>query len=124
MRIRTREDLTNYVNRGKKVKYLFFWGHQAKGNTITTSCFSQWFTSPFTEAGMRFATAEHYMMFRKAKLFNDNDAMGKALNAKNPGAVKAVGRSVKSFDQSVWDVRQQGLVMHLSYNRYISQEEN
>jgi len=34
MNIRTREELANYVNRGKKVKYLFFWGHQAKGSII------------------------------------------------------------------------------------------
>ncbi len=99
MKIRTREELVNYVNRGKKVKYLFFWGHQIKGNAVSKSCFSQWYTSPFNDGENRFATAEHYMMHGKAKLFGDTDAMEKALQAKNPGAVKANLAKFSSNDE-------------------------
>lgn len=123
MNIRTRDDLANYVNRGKKVKYLFFWGHQVKGNTVSKSCFSQWYTSPFNEGGNRFATAEHYMMFGKAKLFGDADAMEKALLAKNPGAVKAVGRSVKGFDEDVWNANKFDLVVKANLAKFTSNDE-
>ena len=120
MNIRTKEELVNHVNRGKKVKYLFFWGHQSKGNTISKSYFSQWYTSPFNEDGNRFATAEHYMMYGKAKLFNDLDAMDKALNAKNPGAVKAVGRAVKGFDQTIWNANKFDLVVKANLAKFSS----
>ena len=123
MKIRTREELVNYVNRGKKVKYLFFWGHQIKGNTVSKSCFSQWYTSPFNDGENRFATAEHYMMYGKAKLFGDTDAMEKALQAKNPGAVKAVGRSVKGFDQTVWNENKFELVVKANLAKFSSNDE-
>ena len=123
MKIRTREELLNYVNRGKKVKYLFFWGHQVKGNTISKSCFSQWYTSPFNDGENRFATAEHYMMYGKAKLFGDVDAMKKALDAKNPGAVKAIGRSVKGFDHVVWNENKFELVVRANLAKFESNDE-
>ncbi|GAA6138020.1 NADAR family protein [Arenicella sp. 4NH20-0111] len=123
MKIRTREELVNYVNRGKKVKYLFFWGHQIKGNTVSKSCFSQWYTSPFNEGENQFATAEHCMMYGKAKLFGDTDAMEKALQAKNPGAVKAVGRSVKGFDQVVWNENKFDLVVKANLAKFSSNDE-
>lgn len=110
MKVKTRDELKEYVNRGKRVKYLFFWGHQKK-NVITKSCFSQWYCSPFTVDGKKFATAEHYMMYGKAALFSDLDAMEKALNAKEPGEVKAIGRAVKGFNQSIWDENKFALVI-------------
>jgi len=122
MKIRTKEELTSYVNRSKKVKYLFFWGHQSKGNSISKSCFSQWYTSPFSEGGNTFATAEHYMMYGKAKLFGDAEAMSKALNAKNAGAVKAVGRSVKGFDQAIWDANKFDLVVNANLAKFRSND--
>jgi ribA/ribD-fused uncharacterized protein len=123
MKIRTKEELVHYVNQGKKAKYLFFWGHKVKGKQITKSCFSQWYASPFTENGNRFATAEHYMMFGKAKLFGDHDAMYKALNAKNPGAVKAVGRSVRGFDQTVWNANKFDLVVKANLAKFTSNDD-
>lgn len=123
MKITTREELIKYVNRGKKVKYLFFWGHTNKGQAVNKACFSQWYSSPFTEGGNRFATAEHYMMFGKAKLFGDAEAMEKALNAKNPGAVKAVGRSVRGFDQAVWNENKFDLVVNANLAKFGSNND-
>jgi len=123
MKIKTKEELTNYVNKGNKVKYLFFWGHQSNGNTISKSCFSQWYPSPFSEGGNNFATAEHYMMYGKAKLFGDTDAMEKALNAKNPGAVKAIGRAVRGFDASIWDANKFDLVVKANLAKFNSSDD-
>jgi len=123
MNIRTKDELANYVNRGKKAKFLFFWGHTNKTQTVNKACFSQWYSSPFTEGGNKFATAEHYMMFGKAKLFGDTVAMEKALNAKSPGAVKAVGRSVKGFDQAVWDANKFDLVVNANLAKFGSNDD-
>lgn len=100
--IRSKEELQEYVNRGDKVKYVFFWGHQQEGSRVTKSCFSQWYESPFTVDGNNYPTAEHYMMYQKAKLFNDSGAAEKVLNAGNPGEAKAVGRAVQGFNEKVW----------------------
>jgi len=63
------------------------------------------------------------MMFGKAKLFGDTDAMEKALNAKNPGAVKAVGRSVKGFDQAAWDANKFDLVVNANLAKFSSNDD-
>ena len=58
-------------NSGEKLKYVFFWGHQSAVGVVTAACFSQWFHAPFVVDGVRYATAEHFMMAEKAKLFGD-----------------------------------------------------
>lgn len=63
------------------------------------------------------------MMYDKAKLFGDADAMDKALQAKNPGAVKAVGRSVKGFDQAVWNENKFDLVVKANLAKFSSNDE-
>ena len=102
MKIRDRQSLADYVNHGNPVKYVFFWGHQKPPTGVSKSCFSQWYDSPFEVDGKRFTTAEHYMMYRKALLFNDTAIAKKVLSSTNPGAAKELGRQVKGFDQKTW----------------------
>ena len=118
MNVRTKKELANYVNSGGKAKYLFFWGHKQNKNIVTKSCFSQWYDFPFSDAGINFATAEHYMMHGKAKLFSDTEAMKKILNANNPGAAKALGRSVKGFDNAIWDAHKFDLVVKANLAKF------
>ena len=118
MHIRTKQQLINYVNHGKKVKYLLFWGHKANTKNISKTCLSQWYNSSFKLDEISFPTAEHYMMYEKAKLFDDIDAMDKVLKAKNPGAVKAVGRSVRGFDQAIWDANKFDLVVNVNLAKF------
>lgn len=47
---------------------------------------SQWWPAPFTLDGVRYATAEHWMMAGKARLFNDPDGLAAVLAAASPGA--------------------------------------
>lgn len=102
MKIRTVEELKDYVNRGNKVKYIFFWGHQKKGAEVSKTCFSQWYESEFSADGVTYMTAEHFMMAEKARLFNDSVTYEKIINASNPGEAKSLGREVKGFDDSIW----------------------
>lgn len=88
----------------KSVKYVFFWGHSnSSKNAVSKACFSQWYFSPFSIDGVDYATAEHYMMACKAKLFNDEDSFEKILKATTPTQAKAFGRQVKNFQDSLWD---------------------
>lgn len=96
------EDLRHRFNAGETFKFVFFWGHQPGRNAPTASCFSQWYDAPFVVDGQHYQTAEHFMMAEKAALFGDNEIRSQMLTAPNPGAVKALGRKVRGFDETVW----------------------
>ena len=75
------------------MKYLFFWGHQPeRDGGIGKGCLSQWWPCTFTADGQEFASAEHYMMWRKALLFDDASVASRVLAARTPGEAKALGR--------------------------------
>lgn len=85
------------------MKYLFFWGHQpSRDGSITASCLSQWWPSPFTVDGRVFPTAEHYMMWSKAMLFGDDSVALRVLEAGHPNKAKTLGRQVRGFDEDRW----------------------
>ncbi|GLS26573.1 NADAR family protein [Marinibactrum halimedae] len=123
MNIKTKKALIDFVNQGNTVKYIFFWGHQEKGNQVTKSCFSQWYSSKFEEDGNEFITAEHYMMYHKAKLFGDTNACEKVLSAKNPGEAKAIGRGVLGFEQKLWDEKRFEIVVNANLAKFSQNSE-
>lgn len=123
MKIRTRDQLIDFVNYGNKVKYVLFWGHQEKGSEVSKSCFSQWHESAFEEDDNRFITAEHYMMYQKAKLFGDHKACEKVLRASNSGEAKAIGREVIGFRQEVWDKKRFEIVVNANLAKFSQKSE-
>jgi ribA/ribD-fused uncharacterized protein len=85
------------------VKFLFFWGHQPeRDGSIGKGCLSQWWPCSFVVDGVSFASAEHYMMWRKALLFDDSSTASRVLAASSPAAAKALGRQVSGFEDSTW----------------------
>ncbi|MCG7528994.1 NADAR domain-containing protein, partial [Streptomyces sp. OfavH-34-F] len=109
--VRSVEQLTALTARGGKVKYLHFWGHRPRPDgTIGASCLSQWWPSPFTVDGVVYASAEHWMMAGKARLFGDARAEELAVAAKSPAEAKKVGRLVRDFDDEVWQRERFALV--------------
>lgn len=100
------------VSSGWAPKYLFFWGHTAKDPAqLGKECLSQWYPAAFDVDGVRYQTAEHWMMAEKARLFGDHAAAGRAVAAPHPGAAKRVGREVRGFDAAVWEERRFGIVV-------------
>ncbi|MGA4543901.1 NADAR family protein [Uniformispora flossi] len=88
---------------GKRVKFLHFWGHQPQADgSVGAGCLSQWYPSPFTVDGVTYATAEHWMMAGKARMFGDATAEKRAVKATHPKEAKAVGREVRGFDEATW----------------------
>lgn len=88
---------------GARVKYLFFWGHKARPDgSIGAGCLSQWWPSPFAVGGATYATAEHWMMAGKARLFGDEEAETRILAAPHPNVAKKLGRQVRGFDEETW----------------------
>lgn len=122
--MRSREQLLASIAAGQRVKYLHFWGHQpARDGRITSACFSQWFDSPFEADGNRFATAEHYMMARKAQLFNDHETFRQVLAAKDPGKAKALGRKVRGFEEAVWLENRWAIVVEGNRHKFAQNPE-
>ena len=52
--------------------FLFFWGYQVRDDgQLGPSCLSQWWPASFDVDGASYASAEHFMMAEKARLFGD-----------------------------------------------------
>ncbi|WP_290863435.1 NADAR family protein [Hamadaea sp.] len=108
----TRSDLAHLVSTGVKVKYLHFWGHQPQPDgSVGAGCLSQWWPASFVVGGRAYATAEHWMMWSKAKLFGDDEIAEKVLDASTPGEAKKLGREVLDFDQQTWDDNRYAIVV-------------
>lgn len=83
-----------------------------------SSYLSQWFKSTFTENGLSFNTAEQYMMYHKAMLFNDQENAEKIRATSDPKKQKAFGRLVKNFDPAVWDEHKLNIVTQGNYLKF------
>ena len=90
-------------NSGKNLKFIFFWGHHpSKDGSISKSCLSQWYDCEFEADGIKYRTAEQYMMAQKALLFNDKIVFDEIMQASHPKQFKDLGRKVSHFDEKIW----------------------
>ncbi|OKI07189.1 hypothetical protein A6A06_36440 [Streptomyces sp. CB02923] len=116
---RSAGELTARAAAGEPFDYLCFWGHAPRRDgRLGASCFSQWWPSPFTVDGVRYATAEHWMMACKARLFGDAEAEQRALSAGHPKRAKDAGRSVRGFDGAQWERHRFGYVADGSFHKF------
>jgi ribA/ribD-fused uncharacterized protein len=100
---RTREELTALVAAGAQAKYLLFWGHRPeRDGRVGPGSLSQWWPSEFTVDGVTYATAEHWMMAGKARLFGDERVIPRIIEARTPAEAKKLGRLVQGFDEERW----------------------
>ncbi|MEU6537530.1 NADAR family protein [Streptomyces sp. NPDC047000] len=118
-KIESVESLVREIHAGARVRYLHFWGHAPRADgSIGASCLSQWWPSPFTVDGVTFATAEHWMMAAKARLFEDPEALRRILAADHPAQAKKAGRLVRGFDDAVWERERFGVVAEGSVHKF------
>ncbi|WP_405776641.1 NADAR family protein [Streptomyces sp. NBC_00859] len=113
------EALARRAGNGERIEFLHFWGHTARRDgSIGPECLSQWWPSPFVAGGVRYATAEHWMMAAKARLFADAEAEQAAVTAANPALAKKAGRLVRGFDDAVWERERYGIVVEGSVHKF------
>jgi ribA/ribD-fused uncharacterized protein len=67
--------------------------------------FSQWATCKFTDPDINktFNCAEQAMMYYKAMTFQDGEAMRTVLSESNPSRQKAIGRTIRGYDDEIWN---------------------
>jgi ribA/ribD-fused uncharacterized protein len=96
-------DIKDRIDRGEQIEYLFFWSHRPNPDgTIGKTCFSQWFNASFEVNGIRYPTAEHYMMAEKARLFDDRIILAEILAAQHPRQAQILGQKIQNFQEEVW----------------------
>ena len=120
---RTVEATRAAVERGARLKYLFFWGHRPSHDGLGPGCLSQWWPSPFTVDGVSYPTTEHWMMARKAQLFDDHEAVDRVLAAPHPQEAKTVGRTVRGFDEEVWRAHRYAVVVEGSVAKFSQHDD-
>ncbi|CAL9410062.1 hypothetical protein SUDANB32_01626 [Streptomyces sp. enrichment culture] len=122
--VASREALIEAVRAGERVKYLHFWGHRPlPDGRVGASCLSQWWPSPFTVDGVEYATAEHWMMAAKARLFDDTEGERRVLAAGHPSEAKKAGRLVRGFDEEIWRRERFGIVVEGSVHKFAAHGE-
>lgn len=150
MRTFVTNKLSEIANRRNiKVDELRFCGFWGANNHYATGWLSQWhmfditLTKDFTEAmewrgvgakefdqyivsqpvdEVTLPSAEHAMMYMKAMLFGDEDAMIDVINAESPAIAKAIGRNVKNYDNVQWDKVRYDVVRDINLVKFKSPE--
>lgn len=92
-----------YCIRGETMEKLFFWGHTEHGSNVTKACLSNFYPCKFEFNGKTFNFSEQCFMYQKAILFNDFEIAKQVLNETDVRKIKALGRKVKGFDNTLWD---------------------
>jgi len=107
---------------GEPLQFLYFWGHRSRrGRPPGKEVLSQWYMASFTHDGVHYASAEHWMMAEKARLFGDDAALQAVLAAPTPAAAKKEGRQVAGFSPEGWaahcvDIVVRGNVLKFAQN--------
>lgn len=114
------DQLRDLERRGELPHLLLFWGHT--GEEPGPWLLSQWYPTPFTVDGVRYATAEHWMMAAKARLFGDEHALAQVLASDDPRHAKAAGRRVRGFDSHRWAVEADEAVVAGSIAKFTTSE--
>ena len=64
---------------------------------------SNWYLSSFTVDEITFTSMEQYMMYCKARCFQDAEIAQQILETEDVATIKALGRSVKGYDDNPWN---------------------
>lgn len=92
--------------------------HQWREYEIPYGFLSQWYPSTFTASPptptgappLTFLTAEQYMMYHKAILFDDQEIAVKIALEPEPSKQRALGRKVRGFDGKKWNAKREKIV--------------
>lgn len=109
------EQTTNHTN--ENIIYFF-------GEKNDYGCFSQFFQSKFIdENGIQFECCEQFMMYYKAKLFENTKIANKILQETKPKIIKNLGRKVSNFNENIWNENKKKIVYKGNYFKFTQNEK-
>jgi hypothetical protein len=100
--IRSLDALRRVQADGLELGYVFFPDSGSLTDPPTSSCLSQWATTPFASGGFEFRSAEQAMMHGKAMLFGDFEMADRILASRTPYQAKIHGSQVRGFSEEDW----------------------
>lgn len=79
---------------------------------------SNWYPAKFRLSGITFSSVEQYMMYIKAQTFSDEVMMGRILAEKNPSKIKAYGRNVQNYDDTIWSKKRRQAIFYANLEKF------
>ncbi|TCK33355.1 hypothetical protein B0G84_7567 [Paraburkholderia sp. BL8N3] len=84
---------------------------------------SNWHPCSFTYHGISFSSVEQFMMYSKAKLFDDEQAATRILAVRDPRVQKRFGREVAGFDEAAWIAHREAIVYVGCREKFLQNEK-
>ena len=84
---------------------------------------SNWYLSRFTVDCITFSSMEQYMMYMKAEVFGDDDIKKEIMSTDDVGRIKALGRQVHNYNNTVWNGMRQIIIYEGLYAKYSQDDE-
>lgn len=84
--------------------------------------FSNWAIADFKVDGVKYVSAEQYMMHQKALLFGDTESAEKVMQTRDPQKAKIIGRGVRGFNKQKWEAVARDLVYKGCYAKFQQNE--
>jgi ribA/ribD-fused uncharacterized protein len=83
--------------------------------------FSQWFyrENLISYKGLKFSSAEKFMMFKKAELFQDLEILEVILELEIPRNIKTIGKVIRNFNDEIWDKHKLDIVTEGNYLKFL-----
>jgi ribA/ribD-fused uncharacterized protein len=79
---------------------------------------SQWHPARFVVDGTKYTCAEQFMMSQKALMFKDSHTYRKIMKTNKPQEQKELGRSVKGFNEQIWNKRCREIVFIGNFHKF------
>ena len=102
----------NNQNIGEKIMICFHNPNEENGYL------SNWYLSKFTVDYIEFSSMEQYMMYKKAKCFDDEDIARDILSTDDVEKIKHLGRKVKNYNDIYWNGVRQIVVYEGVYAKF------
>ncbi|VDI52868.1 uncharacterized protein MGAL_10B081319 [Mytilus galloprovincialis] len=83
----------------------------------------QWHGCEFHVDETKYNCAEQYMMHGKALLMGDGETASLIMATDSPREQKRLGRSVKNFDQTLWNEKCRNIVIEGNFAKFSQNEE-
>lgn len=112
--------LRDALERGETFEVILFPDCGQATTPPTASCLSQWATTPFSEGGLGFHSAEQAMMHGKALLFGDARTAERILRARTPFQARELGFQVLGFQEEIWKARRLEVVVSANLPKFRS----
>jgi len=95
-------------------EFYFFWKHK----------FGQWTLRDIVDPeGIRYNCCEQYMMYKKAQLFFDMETAKQILKEKDPYHQQKLGRTIKNFNNDIWDKNKVGIVWYGNFLKFTQHQD-